>query len=146
LTSVPLFHRDDPASAPTDPDELQVIREHFAGLSLPDRCAEVLQAVPSANRSSNDPTGWQLISILRIWLPVPYADWSQPLHQLPEQQRATAWAVRLLIVEALQTLVLTRLLVLHSVNDSWHYELSADGRAALDRDDVTDVVARRLPD
>ena len=60
------------------------------------------------------------------------------------------WALRHVLLEAFQALELTRMIVRQEdTTNHWGtvtgYELGSDGKAALGRGDVADVVARRLP-
>lgn len=77
---------------------------------------------------------------------LPETDWSA----LSQQQRTDWTSLALILREAFQVLVLTRMLVRQEQTykgATWvTYVNSPDGRAALGRRDVADVVARRLPD
>jgi hypothetical protein len=77
---------------------------------------------------------------------LPETDWTA----LSPQQRTDWLSLALILREAFQVLVLTRMLIRQEQTYKgarWvTYVNSPDGRAALRRHDVGDVVARRLPD
>lgn len=60
------------------------------------------------------------------------------------------WALRHVLLEAFQALELARMIVRQEDSTNhWGtvtgYELGSDGQAALERGDIAEVVARRLP-
>ncbi len=82
--------------------------------------------------------------ILAPWLPE--SDWMA----LSVEQRKGWLSLAVILREAFQALVLTRMVIRQEQTykgATWvTYVNSPDGRAALERGDVADVVARRLPD
>jgi hypothetical protein len=82
--------------------------------------------------------------LLAPWLPE--TDWMA----LSPQQRTNWSSLALVLREAFQALVLARMVIRQEQSykgATWvTYVNSPDGRAALGRGDVADVVARRLPD
>jgi hypothetical protein len=82
--------------------------------------------------------------LLAPWLPE--SDWMA----LSPEQRLNWLSLAAILREAFQALVLARMLIRQEQDykgATWvTYINSPDGRAALDRADVADVVARRLPD
>jgi hypothetical protein len=156
---VPLFHHshDDPDAEPAGPsgpaaeaDQVATSLEHFTGLGLPQRAAEVLQGVAATIQQTDDPSDTVsphlgMDRLLAHWLPDAY--WMK----ITPDQRGNWFSLQLILDEAFQALVLARLLICHEGTDNVSgtmaaYFVSPDGRAALDRGDVADVVARRLPD
>jgi len=146
---MPLFRRpeNDPAAAPSgvagapaEPDQAGMALAHFSGLSIPQRAAEILEQVAA----SLDQDALAMDQLLAPWLPE--SDW---MGLSPEQRRS--WlSLALVLREAFQALVLARMVIRQEQSykgATWvTYVNSPDGRAALDRGDVADVVARRLPD
>ena len=142
---MPLFGRsqDDPApsSADTsDTDPVGTTLVHFSALSVPQRAAELLGNLTGALDEDALAMDQALAPLL------PETDWSA----LSQQQRTDWTSLALILREAFQVLVLTRMLVRQEQTykgATWvTYVNSPDGRAALGRRDVADVVARRLPD
>jgi len=145
---VPLFHRSDkdPAAAPgasgapADPEQVEITLEHFSGLSVPQRAAEILVEATA----SIDEDALAMDQLLAPWLPE--SDWMA----LSEEQRKNWLSLALILREAFQALVLTRMVIRQEQTykgATWvTYVNGPDGLAALDRGDVADVVARRLPD
>jgi hypothetical protein len=95
---------------------------------------------------ASDPVAATLAQLapLTVWLSA--TDWMS----LSESQRRNWLGLELMLREAFQALVLARLLIRQEQTykgATWvTYANSPDGRAALSRGDVADVVARRLPD
>jgi hypothetical protein len=145
---MPLFRRsqDDPAHAPAGSsggpgeDPVESTLQHLTGLSLSERAAELLERVTE----SIDQDAQAMDQLLAPWLPE--SDWAS----LSPEQRKNWLALALILREAFQALVLTRMVIRQEQTykgATWvTYVNSPDGRAALDRDDVAAVVARRLPD
>lgn len=169
---MPLFGRskEDPAvgaagSFDAISDRLAIEHERFGGLSLPQRAAEVLERVSSTiDETPSDAPGYMskryvyMGKIRDLWLRDFY---NLSLKGLSEQQRAQYLAHResfeLLIQETVQALVTARLLVRREIDVGsgsagtgsatfLAYANSPDGRAALQRGDIAEVVKRRLPD
>ena len=150
---MPLFHHprpDDPAGDAGEPSaaaaggpDYDAALRHFGALSLPQRAAEVLQGISPAlgtRRSGMD-------QLLSPWCPVSMTGLPADAPPRPDGW----WALRHVLLEALQALELARL-VLRQEDTNNHvgtvtgYELAPDGKAALERGDFAEVVARRLPD
>lgn len=156
LNRVPLFgHSHDDATggesdAVADADQVKASLDHFAGLSLSQRSAEVLAGVATTIDQTDDPSDagapdLPMDGLLASWLPD--RNWMD----ITPEQRGTWFSLQLILDEAFQALVLARLLVCHEATDNRQgtnaaYFISPDGRAALGRGDVADVVTRRLPD
>jgi hypothetical protein len=88
-----------------------------------------------------DTEGSWLVSLL---VPSP----RRPDKLSPEQWRAK-YELKVTFAEALNALVLARLLIHWEVGSGGsvgQYAMSPDGLAAVERGDVAEVVARRLPD
>ena len=145
LALMPLFHRseDDPGSDSTGTsgtDRVSTTLARFSALSLPQRAAELLATVTSSLEEDALAMDQALAPLL------PDSDWMA----LSPQQRTDWTSLALILREAFQVLVLTRLLIRQEQSykgATWvTYINSPDGRAALGRQDVADVVARRLPD
>jgi hypothetical protein len=121
-------------------DQIAGTLEHITALSVPQRAAEILQEVTA----SLDEDASAMDQLLAPWLPE--SDWMA----LSPQQRHDWLSLAVILREAFQALVLTRMLVRQEQTykgATWvTYVNSPDGRAALGRSDVADVVARRLPD
>jgi hypothetical protein len=142
---VPLFHRseDDPgpsSAGGSDSDRVGTALAHFSALSVPQRAAELLENFTA----SLDEDALAMDQALAPWLPE--TDWAA----LSDQQRTEWLSLAVILREAFQALVLSRMLIRQEQSykgATWvTYVNSPDGRAALDRQDVADVVARRLPD
>ena len=142
---MPLFHRSDDDPGPSraggsDTDRVETALAHFAGLSVPQRAAELLDNVTARL----DEDALAMDQALALWLPE--TDWTA----LSPQQRTDWLALAVILREAFQVLVLTRMLIRQEQSykgATWvTYVNSPDRRAALGRRDVADVVARRLPD
>jgi hypothetical protein len=139
--------RDDTAAAATgasvrseESDPVETALARFTALSLPQRAAEVLQNVTA----SIDQDSLAMDQLLAPWLPE--SDWTA----LSPQQRKNWLSLALILREAFQALVLARMVIRQEQSyegATWvTYANSPDGRAAQDRGDVAEVVARRLPD
>src|SRR5215471_12889372 len=146
-----LFHRSDEnsdwptaggAEASAVPDQIAAAFEGISRLSLPERAAELLNTITPAIQQPDDYLGMR--ALLAPWLPD--SDW---MNWSPEQ-RATWFSLELVLLEAFQVLVLTRMLIRRESDyrgaTGVTYALGPDGRAAQTRGDVAEVVARRLPD
>jgi hypothetical protein len=142
---VPLFRhsQDDPGSSSSgtsNTDRVGTALAHFSALSVPVRAAEVLENV-AASLDEDALAMDQLLAPL-----LPETDWMA----MSPQQRNDWTSLALILREAFQVLVLTRMLIRQEQTykgATWTtYVNSPDGRAALGRRDVSDVVARRLPD
>jgi hypothetical protein len=147
---VPIFHHSEPDSpagdarqAPTaqGPDYEAALR-YFTALSLPQRAAEVLRGI-APNLGSNY---CGMDQLLNPWCPVSMTGLAADAPPRPDGW----WALRPVLLEAFQALELARLVVRQEDSTNhWGtqtgYYLASDGRAALERGDVADVVARRLP-
>jgi hypothetical protein len=148
---------EDQAEQPSGPDPgvaWTEALERFSAMSVPERAAEVLRTVAPAisetweNASFKqgggvllDTRASRLISLL-----VPHTG-IRPDRVTPDQHR-TIDELRVTLAEALHALVLARLLIPHEAASGDTYILyanSPDGLGALDRGDVAEVVARRLP-
>jgi len=149
LGRVPLFRRsqDDPSAATTgaaggaaEADQVGTALGHLSALSVPQRAAEILEKVAA----SIDEDALAMDQLLAPWLPE--SDWMA----LSAEQRKNWTSLALVLREAFQALVLTRMVIRQEQSykgATWvTYVNSPDGRAALARGDVAHVVARRLPD
>ena len=142
---MPIFHHSEPDSPAGDagrapaaqgPDYDAILR-YLTGLSLPQRAAEVLRGI--APNFGGSQTGMD--ELLNALCPAPVT--APPLSD-------AWWALRPVLLEAFQALELARLVVRQEeTTNHWGtvtaYRLGSDGKAALERGDVADVVARRLP-
>jgi hypothetical protein len=144
-----LFHRsDEDATVPestgpaTVPDQVAATFDSISRLSLPERAAELLVTIGPAIEQADDYHGMQ--ALLTPWLPD--SEW---LNWSPEQ-RETWYSLQLVLQEAFQVLVLTRMLIRRESQykgaTDVTYALGPDGRASQSRGDIAEVVARRLPD
>jgi hypothetical protein len=121
--------------------------EHFSGLEVARRAAEVLSCiVPAIDEFKRDQHRYpRMNELLSRWLPEPTSKWSAEQWQRYE-------ALQLLLFEAFQTLVLSRLVTREEAGTvsgtatSIRYANSPAGRAAADRGDAAEVIARRLPE
>jgi|GEM_PF-5801362 len=153
---MPLFRRspEDPAEAAAPDahlgrDQVAIALEHFAGLPLPQRAAELLRHLaPAIEAEGNlDPKTQNMGALLAPLIP-PLPDvWGK----LSEQQRGDWAALKITLAEGFQALVQTRMLVRleeprNQIFTTVYYANSRDGLAALERGDVAEVVARRLGD
>ena len=147
---MPIFHHSEPGSPAGDagrapaaqgPDYDAILR-YLTGLSLPQRAAEVLRGIAAnlgTSRSGMD-------ELLNPWCPVSMTGLPADTPPRPDGW----WALRDVLLEAFQALELARLVVRQEESTNhWGtvtaYRLGSDGKAALERGDVADVVARRLP-
>jgi hypothetical protein len=156
---VGLFHRSDedsgavagatgpsPVTGAAGPsaaaDQIAAALDGMSGLSLPERAAELLRTIAPAIEQTDDYLGMR--ALLARWLPD--SDW---MSWSPEQ-RATWSSLELVLQEAFQVLVLTRMLIRRESSykgaTDVTYALGPDARAAQGRGDVAEVVTRRLPD
>lgn len=142
---MPLFRhsQDDPgpsSSGTSDADRVGTALAHFTALSVPERAAELLETV-TASLDEDALAMDQLLAPL-----LPETDWMA----MSPPQRNDWTSLALILREAFQVLVLTRMLIRQEQTykgATWiTYVNSPDGRAALGRRDVSDVVTRRLPD
>jgi hypothetical protein len=146
-----LFNRQDEGSdltgqAPAAPtaaaDQVTATFDRISEQPLAERAAELMNTIAPAIQRVDEYLGMRVL--LAPWLPD--ADW---MNWSPEQ-RATWFSLELVLQEAFQVLVLTRMLIRreseHQGATNVTYALGPDGRAAQSRDDVAEVVARRLPD
>ena len=145
-----LFHRSDEDSDATvagagtsaGADQVAAAFDRISRLSLPERAAELLNTIAPAIGQSDDYLGMR--ALLVPWLlDSDWTNWS------PEQ-RATWFSLELVLQEAFQVLVLTRMLIRRESEykgaTDVTYALGPDGRAAQSRGDVAEIVTRRLPD
>jgi hypothetical protein len=126
--------------------------EHLVSMPLHERAAVVLAEAAPAINAAWDAVDWSGImgpsrtnmnDLLEPLVPqVLYKDLS------PEQRRKLA-SLRVVLAEAFQALVLARMLIRQDPSGNLYsearYTNSPDGLAALERGDVAEVVARRLP-
>jgi hypothetical protein len=123
-------------------DQVAAALDRISRLSLSERAAELLNTVAPAIEQVDDYLGMRALLAPLL----PDADW---MNWSPEQ-RATWFSLELLLQEAFQVLVLTRMLIRRETQykgaTDVTYALGPDGRAAQGRGDVAEVVARRLPD
>ena len=140
---MPLFRRsqDEASPAPIEVDPLAAGIEHFSELTPPQRAAELLENIAP---KIDD----YLAGNTRPTMPMLLEPWLGPR----QQKNLQRWdSLQRLLQEAFQILVLARLVIrgegdfTGSGTKVW-YANSPDGRTALDRRDVADVIARRLPD
>jgi hypothetical protein len=145
-----MFHRSkdqpddgDARNAPAS-DLWQQIEATLAAvraLTLVERAAQLLSSI-APDISASDQRA-QMSSVLAQWLPDFGMDYT---HEQWDQW----YDLQLLLQDAFQVLVLTRLLVRRESADRWGtvvaYTLSPDGHAALDAGNAADVIARRLSD
>ncbi|HKP90025.1 MAG TPA: hypothetical protein VJT75_08630 [Thermoleophilaceae bacterium] len=126
----------------------------YRAMPVPERAAEMLAKIAPALAESFEEATWKqglgprdtegdsLVALL-----IPLA--RRPDKLSPEQWRAR-YELRVTLSEALNALVIARLLINWDAGSSGgsviQYAVSPDGRAALQRGDVAEVVARRLPD
>jgi hypothetical protein len=127
-------------SAPAGVGQVATATEHFSGLSVSQRAAEILQQVTT----SLDERPLPMDQILATWLP--QIDW-----MTASDEQAVSWqALAQILQEAFQGLVLARMVIRQEQDYKGAtyvtYANSPDGRGALQRGDVGDVIARRLPE
>jgi hypothetical protein len=146
-----LFNRPDEGSdltgqAPAAPTaaahQVAATFDRISEQPLAERAAELMNTIAPAIQRVDEYLGMRVL--LAPWLPD--ADWMN----WSAEQRATWFSLELVLQEAFQVLVLTRMLIRreseHQGATNVTYALGPDGRAAQSRDDVAEVVARRLPD
>jgi len=151
-----LFHRSDeesdaPGDWPAAPSaatpsatagQIAATFDRISEQPLPERAAELLNTIAPAIQQADDYLGMRVL--IAPWLPD--SDW---MNWSPEQ-RATWFSLELVLQEAFQVLVLTRMLIRRESEyrgaTAVTYVLGPDGHAAQSRGDVAEVVARRLPD
>jgi len=139
--------RADPGAAWTD------ALERYRAMPVDERAASVLATVAPAIAESFDKANWKAGigplhteggSLLELLVP----QTARPDKLSPEQWRAM-YELRITLAEALNALVIARLLINFDYGSGSvviKYAVSPDGVAALERGDVAEVVARRLPD
>ena len=131
-----------PEGASSEADQVAASHEHLSSMSVPARAAEVLQKIAPAVDQPDDYFGMR--RLLVPWLPD--ADWMK----WSPDQRATWFSLELMLQEAFQALELARMLIRRESEyqgaTEITYALGPDGRSALSRGDVAQVVSRRLPD
>jgi hypothetical protein len=128
--------------------------ERYRAMPVPERAAEVMATIAPALAESFDKATWKQgmgpgdtdgRSLLALLIPSA----RRPDKLSPEQWRAM-YELKVTLAEALNALVIARLLINWDVYVSGgsdiKYAVSLDGLAALERSDVAEVVARRLPD
>jgi hypothetical protein len=129
-------------------------RDRYRAMPLPERAADVMATIAPALAESFDKATWKqgigprgtegdsLVALL-----IPSA--RRPDKLSPEQWRAKH-ELHVTLAEALNALVIARLLIHWDAGSSGgsviKYAVSPDGLAAVERGDVAEVVARRLPD
>jgi hypothetical protein len=129
-------------------------RDRYRAMPLPERAADVMATIAPALAESfhaatwkqgigpRDTEGDSLVALL-----IPSA--RRPDKLSPEQWRARH-ELHVTLAEALNALVIARLLINWDAGSSGgsviKYAVSPDGLAAVERGDVAEVVARRLPD
>lgn len=128
--------------------------DRYRAMPVPERAAELMATIAPALAERFDAAPWKqgigpsdtegasLVALL-----IPQA--RRPDKLSPEQWRAM-YELRVTLAEALNALVIARLLINWDASSSGgsiiKYAVSPDGLAAVDRGDVAEVVARRLPD
>jgi hypothetical protein len=125
--------------------------ERYSAMSVPQRAAEVLATAAPSIIDAWDRANWTVGTPRRTT----QEDLLAPLIA-PEGKRVTAEQCRTrarlsaCLAEAFHAIVLARLLVPREISGTYDtfvtYVNSADGLGALQRGDVAEVVARRLPD
>jgi hypothetical protein len=142
------FHRSQDSS-PQPPDGLTEVEnalQHFSELSLAQRATEILKTIaPDLDDQIVNPL--RLPQLLSHWLPD--RDETMMTDKWSWDQRGRWFELEVLLSEAVQALVLARMLVRL---ERWSspkgttvcYANSPDGSAALERGDSADVIARRL--
>jgi hypothetical protein len=146
-----LFYRSDegsditgtePAAPSAVADQVAATFDRISAQPLSERAAELLNTIAPAIQQADDYLGMR--ALLAPWLPD--SDW---MSWSPEQ-RATWFSLELVLQEAFQVLVLTRMLIRRESQykgaTDVTYALSPDARAAQSRGDVADVVVGRLAD
>jgi hypothetical protein len=128
--------------------------DRYRAMPVPERAAEVMAAFAPALAERFEAATWKqgmvprdTTGALLLELLIPSA--RRPDKLSPEQWRAM-YELRVTLAEAVNALVAARLLIDWDAGGSGgsliKYAVSPDGRAAVDRGDVAEVVARRLPD
>jgi hypothetical protein len=141
-----------PVTSPAGGDQITSALERFSALSVSERAAEVLAEIGPRLTAAWDGVDWSSLDRPRTDMNTLL----EPLvpdvryKELSLEQRRNAASLRWTLAEAFQALVLSRLLIRQDPSGSQHseasYANSPDGLAALQRDDVAAVVARRLPE
>ncbi len=125
-------------------DAVTAALDHLSRLSAAQCAAEILESVAAAI-DEKPSSSLQMSHLLEPLLPIPVERSSD----LSPQQIASAKELELLVTEAFQALVLTRMLTRREAMTTYGtivwYANSKDGRAALRRGDTAEVIARRLP-
>jgi hypothetical protein len=128
--------------------------ERYRAMPVSERAAEVFATVAPALTESFEKASWKQgigprdtegSSLVALLIPAA----RRPDKLSPEQWRAKH-ELRVTLAEAMNALVSARLLINWDAGGSGgsyiQYAVSPDGHAALQRGDVAEVVARRLPD
>jgi hypothetical protein len=127
--------------------------ERYRAMPVAERAASVLATVAPAIAESFDKANWKAgiaplhtegDSLLELLVP----QTARPDKLSPEHWRAM-YELRITLAEAFNALVIARLLINFDYGSGSvviKYAVSPDGLAALERGDVAEVVARRLPD
>ena len=126
--------------------------ERYRAMPVAERAASLLATVAPAIAESFDKANWRAgiaplhtegDSLLELLIP----QTRRPDKLSPEQWRAM-YELRITLAEALNALLIARLLINFDYGSGGSvikYAVSPDGLAALERGDVAEVVARRLP-
>ena len=128
--------------------------DRYRTMPVPERAAEVMATIAPALPASFDKATWKQgigpadtegRSLLALLIPSA----RRPDKLSPEQWRAM-YELKVTLAEALNALAIARLLInwdgYVSGGSDINYAVSPEGLAALERGDVAEVVARRLPD
>jgi hypothetical protein len=149
---MPLFRHESPDESATTagqspaaaagPDYDAAV-QYFRALPLPQRAAELMTGIAPALGSSRS----GMDQLLSPWCPISTTGLAADDPPRPDGW----WALRRLLLEAFQALELARLIIRQEDSTNhWGtvtgYELGPDGRAALDRGNTAEIVARRLPE
>jgi hypothetical protein len=125
----------------------------YRTMPVAERAASVLATIAPAIAEKFDNANWKAgvgpshtdgDSLLDLLIP----QTTRPDKLSPEQWRAM-YELRITLAEALNALVIARLVINFDYGSGVvgiRYAVSPDGLAALERGDVAEVVARRLPD
>ena len=146
---MPLFHHekdadeDRPGPGSEDPGRWRATLEHYEGLPFAQRAAELLAQIAPTLEGGAGASAQSLIDPL---LPAIHdADL-----KISEEEWSAAVRLEVVLHDALQTLVLGRLLMRREFPykgaTDITYRTSPDGSAAVAAGDTADVLARRLPD
>jgi hypothetical protein len=145
----PFHHsRDSSQQLPDGLADVENGLQHFSGLSLAQRAAEVPETIaPELDDQIVNPL--RLPQLLSHWLPD--RDKTMMTDKWSWEQRRRRFELEVLLSEAVQVLVLARMLVrlerwANDKGTTVSYANSPDGRAALDQNDVADAIGRRVHD